>query len=192
MVLQRIFVDADVLAARTPYEWLVLLRDETGGSFQLHSSADVVEDAVRRWVRRDPVAREPVSAQQLDLLATSLDEVVMFDEVTPQRDDRRSTPLHDAVTTGAHVLLSSAERDLADEDLLPFEIYTADQFLCLVDDSAAPAVRNVAVQQEHRARRQAEGGALEPLTAALADALADAGCRAFAERVASHLRDRGH
>ena len=72
---QRVFVDADVLASRTPYAWLGLLRDETG-AFQLHSSPAVVADAVRLWRSRDPSTRAAAAPRRLALLTATLDEVV--------------------------------------------------------------------------------------------------------------------
>lgn len=185
-MLQRVFVDADVLASRTQYEWLALLRDETGSSFQLHSSSDVVVDAVRVWRRRNPAVPRISSRRRLDRLVASLDEVVgaVHDDVDFDGEGRRDVAVHDdAVAAGAHVLLSSTVRDVGG-DILPFEIYTPDQFFCLVDDTAAAHVRNVTILQEHRIGRRGRGVPAEPL----ADALVAAGCPAFAERVSSHLR----
>ena len=171
----RVFVDADVLASRTPYEWLVLLRDETD-AFQLHSSPAVVADAVRLWRSRDPSTRAAAVPRRLALLTASLDEVVGGGDTDaePGVGGRAGgSAVADALTTGAHVLLSATARAGEDGDRLPFEICTPDEFLCLTDDAAPAAVREVT---RHRAA--------EPLE----DALAAAGCPAFAERVASHLR----
>ncbi|KAF2412301.1 hypothetical protein B1729_15755 [Microbacterium sp. B35-04] len=172
---QRVFVDADVLAARTPYEWLALLRDETD-AFQLHSSPAVVAEAVRLWRSGDPSARAAAAPRRLALLTASLDEVVGAAETDaePGVGGRvGDSAVEDALTTGAHVLLSASARTREDGDALPFEICTPDEFLCLTDDTAPAAVRDVTRQR-----------AAQPL----ADALAGAGCPAFAERVASHLR----
>jgi hypothetical protein len=176
-VPHRVFVDADVLASRTPYEWLGLLRDETD-AFQLHSSPAVVADAVRLWRSRDPAAREAAAPRRLALLIASLDEVVgaADTDAEPGVGGRAGdSAVADALTTGAHVLLSASARAGEDGDRLPFEICTPDEFLCLTDDAAPAAVRAVTGQRATEAE-------------ALADALAGAGCPAFADRVASHLR----
>jgi hypothetical protein len=172
-----VFVDADVLASRTPYAWLGLLRDETD-AFQLHSSPTVLADAVRLWASRDPAVREAEAPRRLALLTASLDEVVGAPDMDAEPGVGgwvSRSALEAAVATGAHVLLSTSARTAedGDGDGLPFEIRTPDEFLCLTDDAAPAAVREVA-------RRRAA----EPL----ADALFAAGCPAFAERVASHLR----
>lgn len=172
---QRVFVDADVLASRTPYGWLGLLRDETD-AFQLHSSPAVVADAVRLWRSGDPSTRAAAAPRRLALLTASLDEVVgvIETDAEPGVGGRvGDSAVADAVATGAHVLLSASARTAEDGDRLPFEICTPDEFLCLMDDAAPAAVREVA-------RRRAAGP--------LADALLAAGCPAFAERVASYLR----
>jgi hypothetical protein len=174
-----VFVDADVLAARTPYAWLGLLRDETG-AFQLHSSPAVLADAVRRWRSRDPSARAAAAPRRLALLTASLDEVVgaADTDAEPGAGGRvGDSVVADAVAGGAQVLLSSSVRAAEGGDRLPFEICTPDEFLCLTDDAAPAAVRDLTRQR-----------AAEPLADALADALFAAGCPAFAERIASHLR----
>ena len=171
----RVFVDADVLASRTPYEWLALLRDETD-AFQLHSSPAVVADAVRLWRSRDPAAREAAAPRHLVLLTASLDEVVGDGDTGAEPDHACRVggfAVEDAVASGAQVLLSSSVRTSGPADHLPFEVFTPDQFLCLTDDTAPTAVRDVTRQR-----------AAEPLAAALAAA----GCPAFAARVAAHLR----
>lgn len=182
-MLHRVFVDSDVLAARTPYEWLALLRHQTG-SFQLHSSAGVVTDSVRLWSRRQPT-RRAASRRRLELLATSLDEMIgsvgadidLDDAVEPHR------AAADAATGGAHVLVSSHPHGIAAEDPPPFDVYSPDEFLCLLDDTAGADVRHVTSAQHARARRTGDGRRLEPIT----EALTAAGCPAFAARVSSHL-----
>jgi len=189
VVPQRIFVDADVLASRTQYLWLTLLREEAGDWFQLHSSSDVVVDAVQAWVGRDPVARADAASRRLESLAASLDEVVgVFADIGVPRGVSKGASVHDAAATGAHVLLTSQVPDSAGVDDLPFEIYTPDQFFCFVDDGAASRVRGAARQYDHRTRRPARGGAVESLT----EALAAADCPGFAERVSTHLRASVH
>lgn len=187
MVLQRIFVDAGVLASRTQHDWLTLLRDETGDWFQLHSSSDLVEAAVRAWVERDPAARAAAAGRRLEALVASLDEVVETpDEAEAGGSPSTRTLVQRATAGRAHVLLTSPALEVTGDDDLPFEIHTTDEFLCLLDDSAARHVRSAAILQAERARRAA-GARTDD---ALRDALIAAGCPAFAERVCAHLRSR--
>ncbi|WP_203580809.1 hypothetical protein [Microbacterium hibisci] len=185
-MLQRVFVDADVLAARAPFEWLALLRDETGDWFQLHSTSEVVAESVREWVARDPERREGAAERRCELLATSLDEVL--DSSADAAPGHAPGPLGAAASSGSHVLLSSRAGDVAGADELPFEVYTADEFLCLLDDTAATHVRSAAARQY--AARQDAGDGDGASNAGLAEALTAAGCPAFAERVSRHLRSR--
>lgn len=46
-MLQRGFVDANVLLSRTTSDWLFLLRNETQEMFQLPSTIDVGSETVR-------------------------------------------------------------------------------------------------------------------------------------------------
>jgi hypothetical protein len=183
-VLHRVFVDSDVLAARTPYEWLALLRHQTG-SFQLHSSAGVVADSVRLWSGRQP-SRRAASRRRLELLASSLDEVIGAVEADIDLEEAIEPRLAatDAASAGAHVLVSTHPRGIGTGDPLPFEVCTPDEFLCLIDDTAGADVRHVTSAQRERvllSRGDRHQGAL-------ADALSWAGCPAFAERVSAHLR----
>jgi hypothetical protein len=145
-VPHRVFVDADVLASRTPYEWLGLLRAETD-AFQLHSSPAVVAEAVRLWLSADPAAREAAAPRRLTLLTATLDEIVdgADTDAEPGVDGRAGeSAVTAALITGAHVLLSARARTGEDGDRLPFEICTPDEFLCLTDDAVPAAVREVA------------------------------------------------
>ncbi len=177
-MLHRVFVDSDVLAARTPYAWLALLRDETG-SFQLHSSAGAVADSVRLWSRPES-ARRAAAPRRLELLVSSLDEVI--GGVEPDLDlDAAVEPRRaaaDATVAGAHLLVSARGGGGETGDPQSFEVYTPDEFLCLIDDTAYADVRHVTSGQLARRSPHAPESLTEALTAA--------GCPAFAERVSSH------
>ena len=67
-----------------------------------------------------------------------------------------------------------------DLDSLPYEVHGADSFLVLVDDSAPRHVRAVT-------RTQEEYWARKPRAKSLVEALRDAECPVFAERVLEHL-----
>jgi len=74
-VPQRVFVDADVLATRTPFCWLAMLRDETDGAFRLHTSDGTLTAATEDWRSRHPDAGEVVAVRREQLLRAVLDDV---------------------------------------------------------------------------------------------------------------------
>lgn len=113
MRLQRVFVDANVLVSRTTRDWLFLLRNETQGMFQVHSTFDVIVEAVRAFRRLHPRADGSESKRLFDLLEQNLDELLGdFDgDVDFAGGDPGDLHVHAAaVASDAHVLLN-AERE---------------------------------------------------------------------------------
>lgn len=47
-MMQRVFVDANVLYSRTLRDWTFLFRGSTDGMFQLHSTEDVFAEVHKR------------------------------------------------------------------------------------------------------------------------------------------------
>lgn len=186
-MLQRVFVDSNVLASRTLRDWLFLLRNETEGMYQLHASFDVVVEAYRVWRRLNPRASGREGQALFERITANLDEMVGdFDgSIDFNGSDPGDVHVHAAaVASGAHLLLTNNGRDFGDPDLLPFEIYTPDEFFCLIDDGGSQCVQRVAVEQaKYWNGRRSTGQAVKTLDAALLDA----GCRQFAARVTSHL-----
>lgn len=84
------------------------------------------------------------------------------------------------------IVVTENAKDFGDPTLLPFDLYTADEFLCLIDDSSPGTVRLVATEQHEYWRRRQRDGLLRK---GVAQALAEAGCPHFAARVAAHLLD---
>ena len=164
-VPQRVFVDADVLATRTPFCWLAMLRDETDGAFRLYTSAGELAVASQKWRTSHPGADDTAAARREHLLRAVLDEVT-----------------GPAAAEGG-VRLAPEPRP-EDDDALD-EVCTPDEFLCLIDDESGLSVRALTHRrQEDIGRRRAAGLPAD----SLADALVAAGCTAFAERVTAHLR----
>ena len=76
-------------------------------------------------------------------------------------------------------------KDFGDPDLLPYDLYTPDQFFCLVESSYSFLVREVTrSQNSYWQNRRAKGDSVT----GLAEALEKAGCPKFAAIVAKHLR----
>lgn len=53
---QRVFVDANVFFSRTLTDWLFLLRFETEGMFQVHTTEDVFAEVIYRMRKKNPTA----------------------------------------------------------------------------------------------------------------------------------------
>lgn len=185
MLLQRVFVDANVFCSRTLRDWTCLLRLHTDGMFQLHTSEDVLAEALRAVRRRRPDAPGAATTRLRAAILASIDELVADFDATiaymgSDPDDRHVHAA--AVACGAHVLLTD-DRGLTTTDTATYEVYRPDDFFVLVDDSAPWLVREVV-------RAQAEYWADRPAgqRRGLASALREAGCPRFARRVDGHLR----
>jgi len=187
-MLQRVFVDANVLLSRTTRDWLFLLRNETQQMFQLHSTIDVVTETVRARRRLQPELDGNITRRLHDDLIENLDEVVAdFDgSIEFHGSDPHDRHVHATATAAAsNFLLTSNGSDFGNPDLLPYEIYTPDEFFLLVDDGAQDSVRRVTqAQLKYWSAKRARGHSVKPLPAALTDA----GCPLFADRVNRHVR----
>ena len=184
-MLQRVFVDANVLCSRTLRDWTCLLRLRTDGMFQLHTTEDVLAETVRTLRRKYPELPGGAVTRLRAAVLGAIDELVEdFDATVPYAgqdpDDRHVHAAAEACR--AHVLLTE-DQGFTPTDAANYEVYRCDDFFLLVDDSAPGAVRDVVRQQAHywSARPEAK-------RRGLADALRDAGCPQFAARVESHLR----
>ncbi len=184
----RAFVDSNVLASRTLRDWIFLLRNEVPGMYELWGSLDIVAEAIRVVRRQHPDAGGDITAGLTELLHANLNEVLT--RYPAARDFAGSDPddqhVHAAaVACGASYLITDNPSDFGDPDELPYELYTADDFFCLVDDGAGSHVLEVTRKQAaYWQSRRAEGHTTKPLDVALADA----GCSQFAARVTNHLR----
>lgn len=185
---QRVFVDADVLVSRTLRDWVCLLRQKTVSTFQLHSTEDVLAEALSKVRDRNPRFEGGVIAQMADGIRGVLDEMVRdFPSDTPYPGtDEGDYHVHAAaVASGADILLTCdtglLEMDGADD--FAYEAYHPDDFFVLVDDSDEEAVKAVIREQlPYWTKRRNDGDA------GLVEALIAAGCPNFAARVDSHLK----
>ncbi len=118
-----------------------------------------------------------------EAILASIDELLQdFDgSVTysgSDADDRHVNAA--AVGCRADVLLTENQGSTED-DRAPYEVYTCDDFFCLVNDAVLDRVRGVALEQLNYWNSQ-------PQRESLKRALIDAGCPNFAVRVEGHLR----
>lgn len=182
----RVFVDANVLYSRTIRDWVFLLRlTGTGGIFQLHSTQDVITEAMYHLRKKSPLMKGRALALVRARIEDSLDEIVEdFDpSIHFYGDDVGDRHVHAAaIACRTDILVTMDEGFLAlpNQDDLPYEIYHPDDFLVQVDDSAPQLVQAVTRDQRMYWRQKKHHSGLE-------SALVKADCSKFAARIRAHL-----
>lgn len=138
VLIQRIFVDANVLYSRSLRDWLFLLRSETEGMFQIHTTEDVLAETEYRLRRNNPTMLGGVITDLRKKITDSIDELVGdYDATIPYGGpDPHDRHVHAAaIASHAHILLTNdAGFEGSDEE--PYEVFNCDDFFILVDDSA--------------------------------------------------------
>lgn len=187
-MVSRVFPDANVLYSRTLRDWLFKLSLSSGGGlFRLHWSEDVYAEVVANLRTKNPHLPGGVLAS----IRQHFEGAMEGGKVTDYEPSSGS-PIPDkmdhhidaaARACGAHYVIT-ADTDFfestVDPDLLPYEVYTADEFFMLIVDSAEDLVRAVA-ESEFEYRRTQHGDQIT--SHALADALEKAGCPMFGREV---------
>lgn len=156
--------------------------------FQLHTTLDVIAETIRAVRRQHPQADGGVITEIDRKIREVVDELIedFPGDIPFAGSDAHDRHVNAAATHGeADILVTDNPGDFGDPDLLPYDIYTADEFLCLVDDGAPANVR--AVTREQNSYWQARKNAGKP-TKGLVEALIDSGCPEFAARVHEHLK----
>lgn len=186
---QRIFVDANILFSRTLRDWLFLLKFENSNTmFVLLATEDVLAETMYRLRRQYPQWNGAQIAELRERLVASLDEVV--DEYAIRDDfpgqDENDAHVHSAAVASAATMLLTGDRGFLDlEDAagdLPYEVWSADDFFVLVDDSAPHIVERVTKKQVlYWSTNNPEGGRL-------VQKLEESGCPNFAGRINRHMR----
>jgi hypothetical protein len=175
-----------VLGSRTLYDWLFILRGQSA-MFSLTTSPDVLDEAHRVWRRKHPTAGGTMRENREKKFRENFDEVIADwsgGEAGSLTDVDDQHVHNAAVFCQADILLTANAGDFGDPDLLPYDLYTPDQFFCLVNGSGAFIVRDAtSFQNAYWQRRRDEGDSVKGLS----EALQDAGCPDFAAIVAEHL-----
>lgn len=187
-MVTRVLIDADVLFSRATRDWVFLCKLATGGRmFTLAYTEDVLAEAIARLRDRRPDISGGSMAALADRVRSSCEERI-------EDYDPRWSPLADvddghvhaaAVAGGVHTLLTNDtgfQRAARATDL-PYEVYTADDFLLLVGESDSSAVDVVIDQQIDYFHQRAMDYDLE-------GRLRDADCPQFADFVLGRLRRR--
>ncbi|GAA5068195.1 PIN domain-containing protein [Nocardia callitridis] len=182
-----VLVDANVLFSRTLRDWLALIYLDPGNTmFEVLWTDDIMVEFHYHLRKRNPLLDDA----QVGGIRRRLEQVFATGRVVGYTIDRskRYPDVADAhvhcaaVHAEADILLTENVKHFRNLDDLPYEIYTADEFFELVDDSAPRVVR--AVTAEHliyHVRRSHDR------STSLPDRLKAAGAPAFAERVRKHL-----
>lgn len=186
-MVHRVFVDANVLFSKTLRDWVFLLRIYGEGMFQLHSSEDVLAEAVSRLRDKFPTAGGRLTKTLIDHARDFLDEIIddfSADLASFSGNDEGDHHVHAAALAAqANIILTcdTPAGITTNPDCEPYEIYHPDEFLLLVADSNPEAVAAVAA-------KQFDYWAAKPGSKGLSVALRNAGCPKFAERVRRTLR----
>ena len=185
--MHHVFVDSNVLGSRTLYDWLFLLRSQSK-MFSLSATPDVLDETHRVWRRKHSSAGGELRRNREKVFRENFDEILedwTGGEAPNLRDKDDQHVYNAAVYSHADILLTMNIKDFGDPDLLPYDLYTPDEFFCLVESSHLFVVREVTrTQNTYWQSRRAKGDSVT----GLAEALEKAGCPKFAAIVAEHLR----
>ncbi len=167
-----------------------MLHNQVGTMFQLHTTHDVIAEALYRLRRKNPEWNGSVTARLHDIFVENVDEVLGEFDASIDFDGSDANDRHvhaAAVHCKADILLTNdgGFSTLAGNVDLSYSVYSADDFFVLIDDSAALSVRAVVDEQRAYWSRRATAGET-PM--GLVEALTKSGCPAFAARVHEHLR----
>jgi len=185
----KIFVDSNVLFSKTLRDWMFLLRLETGPTFRIYFSEDVLAETLYRFRRQHPQSDGGIVSNLRRLLVDNMDECVSSYDMSVSYDGVDPNDLHvnaAAIASRVDIVLTADQgfAKLSSRQELPYSTYSCDEFFLLIEDNAALAVqRVVARQQEYWSQREGSGTIVKTLTVALSDA----GCPQFAFRVSQHL-----
>lgn len=189
----RVFVDSNVWYSRTLRDWVGMLYLEgESGPFVVFWSEDVLAETIYHLRKQHP----DWSGAQTSVIRSKIAATFEIGRVSDFEvdGDYAGPDPHDAhvhaaaVACEADILLTCNVNDFAPtieaaEDL-PYELYTPDEFLVLIDNSFPELVQAVAFKQvAHYVRKDT--------TVDLPRMLKKSGAPEFAERVRRHLQHYG-
>ncbi|MGW4088462.1 PIN domain-containing protein [Nocardia sp. NPDC004750] len=183
----NVLVDANVLYSRTLRDWLALLYLQPGNEmFEVMWTDDIMAEFHYHLRKKNPLLDDA----QVGGIRRRLEHTFKTGRITGYTIDKSVTypdvgdaHVHCAAVHAAiDILLTNNDKHFTQMDELPYEIYTADEFFELVDDSAPRIVRAVTAKQLVYYVRNSDTS-----SAGLPERLKAAGAPAFAERVRKHL-----
>lgn len=187
---QIVMIDANVLFSRTLRDWLAVLQSSPAGEvFEGFWTEDIMAE-VLYWLRR---TYPNLSGAQLAHVRTSVEAAFKasgritnyeIDADFPGSDPNDAHVHSAAKACGAEIVLTDDVHGFASEgaaDLLPYEIYTPDEFFILLDQTAPEVVREATMNQLMYFLERSK-------SVDLPDKLRAAGAPAFASRIAEHMQ----
>lgn len=182
---QRVLVDANVLFSRTIRDWLFNLELAAGTMFSTCTTEDIIAEVLHRTRKKRPAAPGGVIASLGTQIRRYSSEIITdFDcSVEYDGEDPDDLHVHAAAVTGQVDILLTMDHGfeaLEKRSTLPYSVYSADAFFSLIDDSSPSLVRKVTSEQR-------KFWAERPGSKGLVQALENAGCPDFADRVNGHL-----
>lgn len=182
----KVLVDANILYSRTLRDWVCLLYlRSAGGMFECYWTEDIMAEMLYHRRKANPFLSEQQVGGIRRLIAETFGDhsLITGYEVTESSayPDVFDAHVHCAAVHGEiDILLTANTSDFDGLDELTYEIYGADDFLQLIDDSNTELVRGVMAQQ--LAYWVPRGGKSLP------EALRSAGAPGFAERIRRYLQ----
>lgn len=186
-MITRVLPDANALFPRTIRDWILLLADAAGqGAYSVAYTEDILSETIYS-IRRKHVELEGTQLTRTrDSIVKAMSERIedYGNGSDAPVDDMFDHHVHAAAIAGRIDAVVTSDKgflDLPDEakDLLPYEIYSPDEFFILVDDSMPHYVCAVLERMiRHHKRRNKHLNFDEALIAS--------DCPLFAQRVRSH------
>ncbi|AKK04293.1 PIN domain-containing protein [Corynebacterium epidermidicanis] len=188
-VSNSVLPDANVWFSTTLHSWLGLLAAETLGTWTFHWTEDIIAEAMYNKRKEYPhTSSHQIEAIRDRLLNTPSTRISGFEiDRSVNYPDRFDAHVHSAALHGRVQIIVTDDRKgfvglYPDPDKCPYEVYTADEFLMLVGDSAPEAIDEVIKQQFFYFSNK-------KISFNLASRLQDAGCPEFAEYVRKRLQE---
>lgn len=189
IVPNSVLPDANVWVSQTLHAWLGLIAAETRGDWRFYWTEDILAETLYHRRKRWPDAPSSWVESARDRLMKSIGDnrISGFDiDGSVTYPDKFDAHVHSAaVHQGISIIVSDDHKGFEglydDPDDCPYELMTADEFLCLVADSAIWVVDAVAkLQHDYYCGRG------EPFS--LPGKLRDANAPNFADLVARRLQ----
>lgn len=191
--LNSILPDANILVSQTLHSWIALIAIETQGSWCFYYTEDILNEAGYHRRKRYP---ETASKQIEDLRGRLIHPNGPFKRIANFSIDSNVTypdefdaHVHSAAIHGnVGIILTNDKKGFKglykDPDDCPYEVYSADEFLMLVAESAPSVTDAVIKQQQEYWKSCYEKGK----SISLPKKLRKAECNMFADYVCKRLQ----
>lgn len=182
LIRNSVLPDANIWVSQTLHSWFGLIAAETRGDWRFYWTEDILAEALYHRRKRFPLADSSWVENTRDRLMASMGDYRIGSfkiDASVSYPDEFDAHVHSAAVHAgiAHIVTDDRKGfvGLYDEpDDCPYEVYTADEFLCLVAESAMPVVDAVAkLQHRYYCKRGQTFSLPEKLKAANANSFAE-------------------